>query len=83
MNYLRMKILRKNPRYLESTIQVAMRKQNLRQRLAIRGSKVTESVQNNDNGRTLSRFDTTPPFFKNNLDNFAPAKKKAWRTYGN
>lgn len=54
-DYLRMKILRENPRdlQLESTIQVAMHKQNLRQRIAIRGSNMTNTVQNDDNRQTF------------------------------
>lgn len=68
-DYLRMKILRENPKDLESAIQIAMREQNLRQRLAIRGSNMTEIVQSNDNGRTLSNFDTTLPLLKDRADN--------------
>lgn len=39
-DYLRMKNLRENPKDLESSIQVAMREQNLRQTLATRGSDI-------------------------------------------
>lgn len=46
-----------------------MHKQNLRQRLAIRGSNMTESVQDNDNNQTL-------PFLWDGLDNFAPVETK-------
>lgn len=73
-DYLRMKILRENPRDLESAIQVAMREQNLRQRLAIRGPNVTNNVQNDDNTQTSSSFDTTTPLLRDRLINFSPAE---------
>ena len=75
-DYLRMKILRENPKDLESAIQIAMREQNLRQRLAIRGSNMTEIVQSNDNRRTLSNFDTTLPLLKDRADNLTSVETR-------
>lgn len=48
-----------------------MREQNLRQRLAIRGSDITER-QNISNGLINPTFDTTFLFFRDRLDNPAP-----------
>lgn len=58
-DYLRMTILRENQTDLESVNQIAMREQIMRQRLAIKVSNMKETVQSNDNRRTLSNFDTT------------------------
>lgn len=44
-DFLRMKVLRENPKTLENTVQVAMREQNLRKRLALRSQ---------DNGGDMS-----------------------------
>lgn len=62
-----MKILRENPRDLDSAIQVAMHKQNLTQRLAIKGSSVTHNVQIDDNRQTSSGLETTMPLLKDRL----------------
>lgn len=69
-DYLRMKILRENPKDLESAIQLAMREQNLRQRLAIRGSSITSTTPN-DNRQTVSKFDSTTPLLSERLVNLS------------
>lgn len=49
-----------------------MHEQNLRQRLAIKGSKMTNTVQNDDNRQTSLRFDPIVSFFNERFVNFAP-----------
>lgn len=62
-DYFRLNIICENPRDLESAIQVAMREQNVGQRLNIKEGIVTNtsSKQNDDHIHTSS-FDTTTPF---------------------
>lgn len=43
--------------------------QNLKQRLAIRGSNMTQIVQGNDNKRNLPNFYATLHFLKDRVDN--------------
>lgn len=53
-----------------------MREQILRQIVVIRGTNLIDSVQNDDNGKTSSSFDTTTPFLRNRLVNFASVKTR-------
>lgn len=75
-DYLRMKILRENPKDLESAIQVAMSEQNLRPGLAIRGSSITHTTQNDDNRQSISRFDTITSLLNERLVNFSPTETR-------
>lgn len=69
-DYLRMKILREIPEDVESAIQVPMREQNLRQRLAIRGLNAVDDTIN-DNRKIFPNFDTSH-FYRDRLDNYTP-----------
>lgn len=62
-DYLRMKILRENPRNLESAVEVAMKEQNLRKRLNLRSADTTKSTE----PLNEARFDTTPHFMAQNF----------------
>lgn len=65
-----MKILREIPEDVESAIQVPMREQNLRQRLAIRGLNAVDDTIN-DNRQIFPNFDTSH-FYRDRLDNYTP-----------
>ena len=57
-DYLRLKILRENPKTLETAIEIAMKEQNLRKRLNLRN---TDNVRS-DEPVHEARLDTTPHF---------------------
>ena len=62
-DYLRMKILRENPRTLESAVEIAMKEQNIRKRLTLRS---TDAITPNELLKE-SHFDTTPHFMAQNF----------------
>ena len=63
-DYLRLKILRENPKTLENAIELAMKEQNLRKRLTLRS---TDNVRS-DQPMHGARLDTTPHFLTQTSD---------------
>jgi hypothetical protein len=63
-DYLRMKILRENPRTLESAVEIAMKEQNLRKRLILRSTDTTKPKELLQE----PHFDTTPHFLAQNFN---------------
>lgn len=53
-----------------------MSEQNLRQGLAIRGSSITHTTQNDDNRQSVSRFDTITTLLNERLVNFSPTETR-------
>lgn len=70
-DFLRMKVLRENPKTLENAVQVAMREQNLRKRFALRSQ---------DNGGDMSfNQNSASPVGNNLLSKFPEIKSNNFR----